>query len=80
MDIELILIVLGVPLALMFLRWLFKTKLFLVLFYVPYLIFMNMLLLVSWFVAEIANIDDEAEEARKEITDNTNKILEILGL
>lgn len=80
MDIELILVVLGVPLALMFLRWLFKTKLFLVLFYVPYLIFMNMLLLVSWFVAEIANIDDEAEEARKEITDNTNKILEILGL
>lgn len=80
MDIELILIVLVVPLALMFLRWLFKTKLFLVLFYVPYLIFMNMLLLVSWFVAEIANIDDEAEEARKEITDNTNKILEILGL
>lgn len=80
MDIGLILGVLGVLLVLVFLKWLVKTKLFLIVFYVPYLSLKIMLFLPLWLIAEMMSADDEIEHTRKEIIRDFNKICEIFGL
>lgn len=80
MDIGLILGVLGVLLVLVFLKWLVKTKLFLIVFYVPYLFLKIMLFLPLWIVAEMMSTEEEIEDTRKEIIKDFNKICEIFGL
>lgn len=77
MDIGLILGILGLLLVLMFLKWLVKTKLFLIVFYVPYLFLKIMLFLPLWLIAEMMSADDEIEYTRKEIIGDFNKICEI---
>lgn len=83
MDIELILGILGIfglLLVSVFLKWLVKTKLFLIVFYVPYLFLKIMFFLPLWLIAEMMSADDEIEYTRKEIIRDFNKICEIFGL
>lgn len=76
MDIAILGIV-GLLLVLMFLKWLVKTKVFLIVFYVPFLFLKIMLYLPLWIVVEMIDAKDEVEYIRKEIIGDFNRICEI---
>lgn len=67
----------GLLLVGLFLKWLVKTKLFLIVFYVPYLFLKIMLFLPLWIMAEMMSTEEEIEDTRKEIIGAFNKICEI---
>lgn len=67
----------GLLLVWLFLKWLVKTKLFLIVFYVPCLFLKIMLFLPLWIVAEMMSAEEEIEDTRKEIIGAFNKICEI---
>lgn len=76
MDIAILGIV-GLLLVWLFLKWLVKTKVFLIVFYVPFLFLKIMLYLPLWIVVEMIDAKDEVEYIRKEIIGDFNRICEI---